>query len=90
MQLHCYYAVHESVVMGDSLVRHIPSKKNVSELMTKALYGHERIYLVSNILYDSHEDHKLLALRVTKCIIANLIPLVTVSILRRLDQCIHG
>ena len=53
----CYHAVHESVVMGESLVGHIPSKKNVADLMTKVLYGHKRRYLVSNILHDIHDDH---------------------------------
>ena len=33
----CYHGVHESVAMGESLVRHIPSKKNVTDLMTKVL-----------------------------------------------------
>ena len=31
----CYHAVHESVVMGESLVGHISSKENVTDLMTK-------------------------------------------------------
>ena len=34
----CYHVVHESVVVGESLVEHIPSKENVTDLMTKALY----------------------------------------------------
>ena len=52
----CYHAVCESVAMSESLVEHVPSKKNVTDLMTKVLYGHERRYLVS-IHYDIHDDH---------------------------------
>ena len=43
-----------SVVMGESLVRHIPCKESVANLMT-ILYGQKRRYLVSNILYDIHD-----------------------------------
>ena len=43
--------------MGESLVGHISSKENVTDLMTKDLYGHKRRYLVSNILYVIHDDH---------------------------------
>ena len=53
----CYHAVHESVAMGDSLVGHIPSKKNIAGLLTKVLYGQKRRCLISNILYDIHNDH---------------------------------
>ena len=50
----CYQVVHESVGIGESLVE--PSKENVADLMTKVLFGHNRRYLVSNILYDIHDD----------------------------------
>ena len=53
----CYYAVHESLAMGESIVGHIPSKENVADLLTKVLYGHKRRYLVSNIVYDMHHDY---------------------------------
>ena len=53
----CYHTVFESVAMGESLVGYIPSKENVADLMTKVLHGHKRRYLVSNILYDIHDDH---------------------------------
>ena len=33
----CCHAVHESVAMGESIVGHIPSKENVSDLMIKVL-----------------------------------------------------
>ena len=53
----CYHTVCESVAMEESLIGHIPSKENITDLMTKILYGHNRRYVVSNILYDIHDDH---------------------------------
>ena len=53
----CYYAVHESGAMGKSLVEYIPSSENVEDLMTKVLHWQKRKYLVSNFLYDTHDDH---------------------------------
>ena len=44
----CCHAVHESVLMGEFLIGHIPSKENVADLRTKVLYGHKTRYLVSN------------------------------------------
>ena len=35
----CYHAVHESVLMGESPVGHLPSKENVTDLMTKEFMG---------------------------------------------------
>ena len=43
--------------MGKSLVGHIPSNKNATDLMIKVIYGQRQKYLVSNILYDTHNDH---------------------------------
>ena len=51
-----YHTVHESVAMGESLVGHIPSKENIAEFLSKVLYGEKRRYLVSNILYDIHDN----------------------------------
>ena len=45
--------------MSESPVGHISSKDNVTDLMTKILYGQKRRYLVSNILYDKHDNHLL-------------------------------
>ena len=53
----CYHAVHESVAMGKSIFEHVPSKKNVADLMIKVLYRQKRKYLVSNILYVILDDH---------------------------------
>ena len=53
----CYHAFYESVAMGKSLVGNIPSKENIAGLLPKVLYGQKRRHLVSNILYDIHDDH---------------------------------
>eukprot|EP00804_Cyclotella_cryptica_P021849 CCRYP_000809-RA/>CCRYP_000809-RA protein AED:0.35 eAED:0.35 QI:0/0/0/1/0/0.33/3/0/307 len=34
----CYHAVREAVAMGKALVAHIPTKKNLADLLTKVLY----------------------------------------------------
>ena len=52
-----YYKFCGLVAMGESLVGHIPSKENVSNLMTEVLYGQKRKYLVSSILYDIHDNY---------------------------------
>ena len=52
----CYHAFCKSIATGKSLVGHILSIENVVDLMTKVLYG-QRMNLVSNILYDIHDDH---------------------------------
>ena len=51
----CYHAVQESVAMGESLITHINSEDNLSDLMTKC--GGKRRRLVGNILYDIYDDH---------------------------------
>ena len=53
----CYHTVHESVAMGESLVAHMPRKETIADLLTKVLYREKRRYLVSNILYDIHDNH---------------------------------
>ena len=72
----CQHTVHESIAMGGFLVGHIPSKKNVADLMTNILHGQKRRYLVRNIIYDVYDDHQLSAQP------DNLIPLVIASNLR--------
>ncbi len=53
----CYHAVRESVAMGESLITHISTGHNHSDLMTKVTSGAKRRRLVSGILYDIHDDH---------------------------------
>ena len=44
----CYHAVRESVAMGESLMGHIGTNKNVGDLATKVLYGQK---------HDIYEDY---------------------------------
>jgi hypothetical protein len=53
----CYHVVQESVAMGESLITHIDSDNNLSDLMTKVTRGSKRRQLVGNILYDIYDDH---------------------------------
>ncbi len=53
----CYHAVRESVAMGESLITHIDSGDNLSDLMTKVIRNGKRRQLVGNILYDIYDDH---------------------------------
>ena len=48
----CYHAVHEAVAMGEALVAHIPTKKNLADLFTKVLYGQSRQFLEDWMLWD--------------------------------------
>ena len=48
----CYHAVREAVAMGEALVAHIPTKKNLADLFTKVLYGQSRRFLVDRMLWD--------------------------------------
>ncbi len=53
----CYHAVQESVAMGESLITHIDSEENLSDLMAKVTCGGKCRQLVHNILYDIYDDH---------------------------------
>ena len=48
----CYHAVREAVAMGEALVAHIPTKKNLADLFTKVLYGQTRRFLIDRMLSD--------------------------------------
>jgi hypothetical protein len=47
----CYHAVREAVAMGECLVAHIPTKKNLADLFTKVLGGITRRGLVQKLLW---------------------------------------
>ena len=47
-----YYAVHESMAMGETLTGHIKQEDNPAELLTKIITGNKHTHLVSLILYD--------------------------------------
>jgi hypothetical protein len=53
----CFHAVQESVAMGESLITHIDSNDNLSDLMTKVTRGVKPRQLVGSILYDIYDDH---------------------------------
>ncbi len=53
----CYHAVQESVAMGESLITHIDSGDNLSDLMIKVACNGKCCQLVGNILYDINDDH---------------------------------
>ena len=48
----CYHAVREAVAMGEALVAHIPTKKNLADLFTKVLYGQMHRFLIDRMLWD--------------------------------------
>ena len=52
----CYHAVRESVAMNESLITHISTADNLSDLMTKPTFGAKRRRLVGGILYDIYDD----------------------------------
>jgi hypothetical protein len=49
--------VQESVAMGESLITHIDSEYNLSDLMTKVFRGGKCRQLFGNILYDIYDDN---------------------------------
>ena len=53
----CYHFIRESVAMGESVVTHLWTGHNSSDLMTKVTYGAKRRRLVGGILYDIYDDH---------------------------------
>ena len=52
----CYHAVRESVASGESLTTHISTHDNLSDLLTKVLYGDKQRKLVCGVLCDIY-DH---------------------------------
>ena len=51
----CYHAVRESVASGESLTSHISTHDNLSDLLTKVLYGEKRRQLVRGLLCDIYD-----------------------------------
>jgi hypothetical protein len=52
----CYHAVRESVAMGESMITHISTGHNHSNLMTKVTSGAKLRRLIGGILYDIYDD----------------------------------
>jgi len=53
----CYHEARESVAMGESLTGHIPTDRNVADLLTKVLHGQKRRHFVSELLFDIYDNH---------------------------------
>ena len=43
--------------MGEFLTTHIPTKDNLSDMMTKVLYGSKKRGLVEGLMYDVFDSH---------------------------------
>ena len=43
--------------MGELLTSHVPTRYNVSDQMTKVLYGAKKREQVGMVLYDVFDDH---------------------------------
>ena len=54
----CYHAVRETVSMGECLTTYIPTKDNLSYMMTEILYGSEKRWLVEGLMYDVFYSHE--------------------------------
>jgi hypothetical protein len=52
-----YHAVQESVAMGESLITHISTQDNLSDLMTNLTHSAKRRKLVGGTLHDIVNDH---------------------------------
>jgi hypothetical protein len=52
----CYHTVHESVAMGEMLTTYMTTKLNLTNLLTKVLFGRQINYLVGRILDDIYDD----------------------------------
>ena len=53
----CYHAVRESVAMQEIATGHVGTNENMSDMMTKVLYGRKKRKFVADILYDIYDDH---------------------------------
>ena len=51
----CYHFVREAVAMRECVTSHIPTSRNVADLLTKVLFGSKRRNLVSSVLADIYD-----------------------------------
>ena len=52
----CYYAVRESVAMGEMLTGHIATAENPADLATKIIPGRQKwTHLVNKLLFDLYD-----------------------------------
>ena len=52
-----YHNLREAVAIGEFLNTHIPTKYNLSDMMTKFLYGSKKRVLVEGLVYDVFDSH---------------------------------
>ena len=53
----CYHALREAMAMGEWLTTHTPTKENLSDMMTKVVYGSNKRGLVKELMYDVFDSH---------------------------------
>ena len=53
----CYHALREAMEMVECLTMHITTKYNLSDMMTKVLYGSKKRGLVEGLMYDVFDSH---------------------------------
>ena len=54
----CYHTFREAVAMGDCLTIHIPTKDNLSDMITKFLYISKNRGIVKLLMYDVFDSHE--------------------------------
>ena len=54
----CYHFVQEAVSAKECLTSHIPPLKNLSDLLTKVLFGQKHRNLVQGIMYDIYDHNR--------------------------------
>jgi hypothetical protein len=52
----CYHAIRESVAMGETLLMHIRTGKNLADFLTNTTSGTKRRKLVSGVVHDIYDD----------------------------------
>ena len=55
----CYHAVREAVAMGECLTAHVPTTKNLADLMTKVKFGGERHNLLKGYYTTSTRNEQM-------------------------------
>ena len=48
----CYHLMRDSVSMVESLTSHIPNIYNLSDMLTKTLFGQKKVGMVEEVLYN--------------------------------------
>ena len=51
----CYHLIREAVTMKECVTTHIPTLRNLSDFLTKVLFGKKRRDLVRSVMYDIYD-----------------------------------